>query len=317
MFRYIVRRILLLIPVTFLISLLTFSLLRLLPGDATLSLLQGSRDQAAAAKLRESLGIDQPFHMQYLRWIGGVLRADLGVSLRDGTPVINDIARTFPVTLELTILASLISGLIAVPLGVISAVYQDRFPDYAGRILSILWLSVPGFWLGTLILVAGARWFQWAPPLRYTSFFDNPWLNLQQFFLPALCIAAYSAAAMTRLTRSTLLEVLRQDYVRTATAKGLSGRAVIWGHALKNALIPVITVMGIQVAFLLGGAVVIESVFSLPGLGRLTINAIQARDYPLVQAIVLFVAMMVVVVNLLVDLIYAVIDPRIRYGEAT
>lgn len=316
MTKYLIRRILLIIPVAFLVSLLAFSLLRLLPGDVTLAMLQGSRDPAAAAKLRESLGLDQPFHVQYVRWISGLLRADFGTSLRDGSPVIHDIARAFPVTLELTLLASLISALVAVPLGVVSAIYQDRLPDYAGRILSIVWLSVPGFWLGTLILVAGARWFQWAPPLRYTSFFENPWLNLQQFLLPALCIAAYSAAAMTRLTRSTLLEVMRQDYVRTATAKGLSGRAVIWGHALKNALIPVVTVMGIQVAFLLGGAVVIESVFSLPGLGRLTINAIQARDYPLVQAIVLIVAMMVVVVNLFVDLIYGLIDPRIRYGDA-
>jgi peptide/nickel transport system permease protein len=317
MTKYVLRRLALIVPVAWLVTLLTFALMRLLPGDVTLSLLQGSRDPAAAAKLREALGLDQPIHVQYLRWIGGVVRGDFGVSLRDGRPVINDIQRAFPVTLELTLLACIISGLVAIPLGVVSALYQDRLPDYAGRLLSILWLSIPGFWLGTLILVAGARWFRWAPPLRYTPFFDDPWLNLQQFFLPALCIAAYSAAIMTRLTRSTLLEVLRQDYIRTAMAKGLGGRAVVWGHALKNALIPVVTVMGIQVAFLLGGAVVIESVFSLPGLGRLTINAIQARDYPLVQAIVLIVAMLVVLVNLVVDLTYGWIDPRIRYGDAS
>lgn len=313
---YLVRRVLLAIPVVFLVTLLTFSLVRLLPGDITLSMLQGSRDQAATAQLREALGLDQPAHIQYVRWISGVLRADLGTSLRDGRPVINDIQRAFPVTLELTILASLLSALVGIPLGVVSAIYHDRFPDYAGRITSIIWLSVPGFWLGTLILVAGARWFRWAPPLRYTSFIDDPFLNLQQFFLPALCVAAYSAAAMTRLTRSSLLEVLQHDYIRTAKAKGLGSNAVIWVHAMRNALIPVITVMGIQVAFLLGGAVVIESVFSLPGLGRLTINAIQARDYPLVQAIVLIVALMVVGVNLLVDLVYGWIDPRIRYGDA-
>jgi peptide/nickel transport system permease protein len=310
---YILRRVALVIPVAWLVTLMTFALVRFLPGDITNEMLQGSTDAAATAKLRAYLGIDEPPQIQYVRWLGGVLHGDLGVSLRDGRPVIGEILRTLPVTLELALLASFISSAVAVPLGVVSAIRQDRWPDYLSRSLAILWLSVPSFWLGTLILVVGARYLRWAPPLRYTPFLVNPWGNLQQFFFPAVCLAAYSAAAMTRLTRSTLLEVLRQDYVRTATAKGLPERVVVLRHALKNALIPVVTIMGIQLAFLLGGAVVIESVFSLPGLGNLTLTAIRSRDYTQVQANVLVVALAVVFVNLAVDLIYGWLDPRIRY----
>ncbi|MBI2886512.1 MAG: ABC transporter permease [Chloroflexi bacterium] len=311
---YIIRRVLLMFPTLFGVTLAVFILMHLAPGDVVMAKL--SEDyvtQEHIDRMRAELGLDKPLYEQYLFWVTNVLRGDLGTSLWSATPVRDELARRIPVSAELAILSMAVSIAIALPLGVLSAIRQDTVADYVGRFLSISALSAPNFWLGTLILVLPAIWFGWAPPVRYVPLTQDPWMNLQQVLPAALALGAHSSAVVMRMSRSTLLEVLRQDYVRTAWAKGLSERVVVVRHALKNALIPVITIWGSQLSHLLGGTVVMETIFSLPGVGLATFQAIERRDFVQLQGNVLFIAGVFVVMNLLVDLTYSWLDPRIRY----
>src|SRR5229473_1009370 len=244
----------------------------------------------------------------------GLMRVMPGDSIFTGEPITTSLAKAAPVTLELAALAMLLGLVVAVPIGVLSATRQDTAADYVGRMVAVSGLSLPDFWLGTLVITFAAIWFHWIPAIGYVSFWESPVRNLQQFLLPAAVLGFRLSAATMRMTRSTVLEVLREDYVRTAWAKGLAGRIVVYKHALKNALIPVITIVGGQLGVLLAGTVVVETIFALPGMGRLTVEAILFRDYPVVQTNVMLVAATLVTLNLIVDLTYAWLDPRIRYG---
>ncbi len=312
--RYVLRRALNMLPVLFGLTVAVFLVMRVIPGDAASAMLDESPTAAAKEELRRQLGLDRPLAEQYLTWVGGVLHGDLGTSFWTNRPVSGEIRRTAPVTIELALLASLAALVVALPIGILSAVKQDTVWDYLGRSVSIIALSVPSFWLGTLAVVLPAIWFKWVPPVTYQPLWEHPRQNLAQFWLPALVIGAGSSGAMMRMTRSALLEVLRQDYIRTARAKGLAPRSVILRHALKNAMVPVITMFGALVGGLLTGAVITETIFNLPGFGSLTINAISQRDYPQIQANVLMFGLVYTVINLLVDLSYAMLNPRIRYG---
>jgi peptide/nickel transport system permease protein len=315
MYKYVLRRFLLAIPVLLLSSLIVFGLMRVMPGDALTALMgeSGNVSQKDLLKLRKDLGLDRPYHEQYLIWLWQMVSLDPGYSIFTNEPIAVALKKSIPVTLELATLAMILGLLVAVPIGVISATRQDTASDYTGRVVAVSGLSFPDFWLGTLVITFAAIWFHWIPPIGYASLWESPWKNLQQFLLPAAVLGFRLSAATMRMTRSTVLEVLREDYVRTAWAKGLEGRIVVYKHALKNALIPVITIVGGQLGTLLAGAVVVETIFALPGMGRLTVEAILFRDYPVVQTNVMLVAAVLVTLNLLVDLTYAWLDPRIRY----
>ena len=297
------------IPVVILSSLIVFGLMRVMPGDALTALMgeSGNVSPKELEKLRRDLGLDLPYYKQYLIWAWQMLSLNPGDSIFTNEPI------PVALTVELAVLAMILGLVIAVPIGVISATRQDKASDYAGRVAAITGLSLPDFWLGTLVITFAAIWFRWIPPLGYASLWTDPWTNLQQFLLPAAVLGFRLSAATMRMTRSTLLEVLREDYVRTAWAKGLGERIIIYKHALKNALIPVITLVGGQFGTLLAGTVIVETIFALPGMGRLTVEAILFRDYPIVQTNVMLVAVTLVTLNLLVDLTYAWLDPRIRY----
>jgi peptide/nickel transport system permease protein len=316
MWTYITRRVLQGVVVLFLVSFVVFSLVRLLPGDAILMQL----DQAAAPtpenlqKARQELGLDRPFLEQYRVWLSGVLRGDLGNSLTSRRPVLQELLKRINLTSHLAIMSLTIALLIAIPVGVLSAVRQDTLTDYLGRLFAILGLSLPDFWLATVTITFLAIWFRWMPPIGFAPIWAEPTRNLSQLLLPALIIGARLAAVSMRMTRSSLLEVLRQDYIRTAWAKGLRERVVIVKHAFKNAFIPVITIIGQQFSVLLGGTVIVEFIFLQPGVGSLMLDAVVLRDYTLIQGAVLFFAAVTVVMNLLVDLSYAWLDPRIRYS---
>jgi peptide/nickel transport system permease protein len=315
--RYITRRFLLIIPAFIFVTMIVFLLLRLMPGDVLMAKIeQGmTAGQADLDVLRAELGIDRPIYVQYADFMWGVLRGDLGKSLWGGTESVTSlIFKRLPVTLELAVFAIVISLLIALPVGIISAIRQDSPLDYLLRSVAIGGLSIPNFWFATLIIVFPAIWFNWLPPLRYEAFVDNPVGNIRQFILPALVLGMALSASVMRITRTMMLEVLRQDYIRTAWAKGLGEAVVIRRHALKNALIPVVTILGNQVAFLVGGTVIIESIFALPGMGTLLIRSIQLYDWPVVQGINLFFTGWVLLVNLVVDMSYAMLDPRVRYS---
>jgi peptide/nickel transport system permease protein len=311
--RYVLRRLLVAIPSLLIASLIVFSLPRLLPGDAVQLMLDEKAYGKDLEDLRAKLGLNQPIHIQYVEWLGQVARGDLGQSLWTSRPVLEELALRLPVSLELGVLALLFAIVIAVPIGVLAAVRQDTLADYAMRSMAILGLSVPGFWIATLAILLPAIWWGWSPPIRFTTLSADPWAHVVQFLLPAFILGIASAAAIMRLTRGTLLEVLRQDYVRTAWSKGLRERVVVLKHSLKNALIPVITVLGIQVAQILGGTVIFETIFGLPGIGRFLFDAINQRDYPVIQGVNLLIVTVVVVTNLAVDALYALLDPRIRY----
>jgi peptide/nickel transport system permease protein len=316
MWSYIARRALQGLLVLFLVSFLVFSLVRLLPGDAILMQL----DQAAAPtpenleKARQELGLDRPFLEQYRIWMSGVLRGDLGNSLISRRPVLQELMKRVILTSHLAILSLGIALLIAIPIGVLSAVRQDTVADYLGRLFAILGLSLPDFWLATVTITFLAIWFRWMPPIGFAPIWVDPARNLSQMLLPALIIGARLAAVSMRMTRSSLLEVLRQDYIRTAWAKGLRERVVVIKHAFKNALIPVVTIVGQQFSVLLGGTVIVEFIFLQPGVGSLMLDAVVLRDYTLIQGAVLFFAAVTVLMNLLVDVSYAWLDPRIRYS---
>ncbi len=315
MTRYVVQRLLMVIPVLLGVTLVTFFAMRVLPGDLARTTLGENATPEAVAAFREEHNLDDPLVTQYLRWVGGLLTLDLGESFRSADrPVLDEILRRIPVTFELTVVALAVSLLISFPAGIISAVKQDSIVDYISRVLSMAGLAIPSFVMGSLMITLPAIWFGWIPPLRYTGFTDNPIDNLGQMVLPAIALGLGLAGSVTRMIRSQLLEVLRQDYIRTARAKGVAGHVIVQRHALRNALIPVLTVIGLQLGVLLGGTIIIEQIFALPGLGRLMVESVNLRDYPMVQGVVVFLAFAYVVVNLLVDLSYAWLDPRIRYS---
>jgi peptide/nickel transport system permease protein len=269
-----------------------------------------------AADLRAKLGLDRPLAEQYLVWVGELLHGNLGQSLWTNRPAVVDIAARFPVTLTLSLLAVVISLLVALPVGILAAVKQDTSGDYAARSFAIGALSIPNFWLATLIVVIPSFYFNWAPPIgNFVGLRQDPLAYLAQFVLPAICLGVTQAGVIMRMTRGMMLEVLRQDYVRTAWAKGLAGRAVILRHALQNAMIPIVTVIGSQMPFYFGGSIVMEHIFGLPGMGSFVLEAISRRDYPVIQAVNLFVAVLVILSNLLVDLSYGALDPRLRQSE--
>ena len=315
MLAYIVRRLFLMLVTLFGISVIIFVLLRIVPGNIVDILFDaaGYVDPADKANLEKELGLSQPIVMQYLSWIGGLLHGDLGYSYVSEKPALQEILPRIPITAKLAGLALLFSASIGIPLGVLSAVHQGTRLDYALRVVSLSGLSLPSFWLGLLILMASVSMLGWMP-----IFNPNPqtWAEaLAIYCIPAMAVGFRSAALTMRITRSSMLEILRQDYIRTARAKGASEASVNYHHALKNAVLPVITVIGIEAAFLIGGLIVTETVFNIPGVARFLVEALRWRDYPIVQNLVMFIAVVVVVVNFTVDMLYAAIDPRIRYGD--
>jgi peptide/nickel transport system permease protein len=311
---YLLKRLLVAIPSLLIASLIVFTLPRLLPGDAVQLMLEEKAYGKDLDDLRHKLGLDRPIYIQYFQWLGDVVRGNLGESLWTKRAVSEELARRLPVTMFLGSMAIVFAVLIAIPIGVLAAVRADTLRDYVARSAAILGLSVPSFWLATLAIILPAMWWGWTPNLQFTDFGQDPARHIVQFMLPAAILGVASAAAVMRLTRAMLLEVLRQDYVRTAWAKGLREGVVVLKHSLKNAVIPVVTILGIQLAQIFSGTVVIESIFGLPGMGRFLFDAILQRDYPVIQGINLLVVSIVVVMNLIVDMLYAVLDPRIRYS---
>ncbi|MDE0023380.1 MAG: ABC transporter permease [Spirochaetaceae bacterium] len=331
---YIIRRLLLIIPTLWILTILVFLSVRFIPGDvidAMVARLESENfglveiDREA---LERMLGLDVPVHVQYGRWIGvlptpdwftgeyyynGLLQGTFGESLMGVFSVEEKIIGRLPVTIELGVLAIVIGLLIALPVGIYSAIRQDTAADYLGRSIAIIGLATPNFWLGIMVMIFPAIWWGWAPPMELVAFTEDPLGNLAVFIIPSLILGTAASAATMRMTRTMMLEVLRQDYIRTAWAKGLKERVVVLRHAVKNALIPVITLIGLQLPLLVGGSVIMENIFNLPGLGRLLLKALDERDYPVVSGINLFFATAVVGINLLIDLIYAVLDPRVRY----
>ena len=316
MSQYIARRLLLLVPTLIGMSLFIFLMLRLLPGDVV-DLMTAGQEQAtddAKRKLREAFGLADPLPVQYIKWMLGLLRGDPGKSLRSGQPIAEALGQALPVTFELTMLAVIIATIVAIPLGVLSASRRDSGADFAGRIAGLIGLSIPSFWLATLTLLFTSLVFSWVPPVSWISPVVDPLGNLEQMLLPAAALAVQLMAIEMRMTRTTMLEVLGQDYVRTARAKGANERLVTYRHALRNALIPVISVIGFQIGALMGGSAIIEVIFGLNGIGATLIQAIFNRDYPMVQASALFLAAVFVVVNTSVDVLYGYLDPRIKYA---
>ena len=315
---YALRRLGLFIPTLILTTLIVFVLFFLVPGDAALVILTGEEGAGAVtdediARMRHELGLDRPIHVQYGSWIWGMMRGDLGTSIWYQTPVVDEIKDKFAVTLELSIFGIAMAFLMAVPLGIISAVKQDTWPDYISRIVSLVGIALPTFWLSILMVYFLAYTFNWLPPLGYATLWEDPLLNLEQLFFPALAIAFHDLAFTARVTRSSMLEVLREDYMRTARAKGLKEMAVVGRHALKNAILPVVTVSGYQFARALGGVIIVETIFVVPGLGRFVIESILHRDFVVLQAVILLTAAVVLTLNLVIDLLYGILDPRIRY----
>jgi peptide/nickel transport system permease protein len=316
--RYIAGRMLLLLPTLFGVSLIIFVIMRWLPGDVALIALGGGQgvSEEQIAQYRADLGLDRPLVVQYVEWVGGLLRLDPGTSLLTKAPIASELKERIPVTAELAIGAILLSTMIALPVGVLSAMFQDRWPDYFFRVFSILGIALPIFWIQSLVRnLILPKYVGWLPPPGYVDLWEDPLGNLQRMWLPILLLGYAQSAIVSRLTRSTMLDVLREDYIRTARAKGLRERGVVIRHAVRNALLPVITLAAIQLGTLLGGAVITESVFGLPGVGRYVLDAIRNRDYPIVQAVIVLIAAVYVVLNLLVDLIYGWVDPRVRLSS--
>ena len=316
---YILRRVFLFVPTAIGVSIFIFAMLHIIPGDRATQILLGGRDRSIVAteedfqRVREQLGLNGSWPQQYARWAGDFFRGDFGTSWANSRPVLDRMLPRIAMSFELGLLAVVIGLVIAIPGGVIAAVRQDTKMDYVLRFVSMLFESMPGFWVAILVIV-GLLWaFDWIPPIEYKQFWVDPWANVVALFFPALAVGARSSAGMLRMTRSSVLEVLREDYIRTADAKGLRRPTVLFVHVLRNALLPVTTLAGFEVVALLGGVVVTEQVFNLPGVGKLFVQAVAARDYPVIQAIVMFSAGVVLAANLLVDVMYAWLDPRIRY----
>ena len=330
---YLIRRLLLIIPTLFILSIIVFLSVRFIPGDIVDAMAAQMERYQAATIDREAvermLGLDVPVYVQYGRWIGvlptpdwvtgeshfkGLLQGNLGHSMIRGKVAVDElIIGRLPVTIELGVLAIVIGLVIALPVGIYSAIRQDTAADYTGRTVAIIGLATPNFWLGMMVMIFPAIWWGWSPPLKLIPFTEDPLGNLGMFLLPSLIVGTATAASTMRMTRTMMLEVLRQDYIRTAWSKGLKERVVVLRHALKNALIPVVTLIGMELPIVVGGAVIMENIFNLPGLGQLMVNALTDRDYPLISGINLFFATAVVGINLMIDLIYAFLDPRVRY----
>lgn len=317
MWQFILKRFLLMIPTLFGVAAVIFLLLRIIPGDVVEAKYMSGEGQGQSAVViaaeRAKLGLDKPVWHQFGIWVWGLLHLDLGVSMWTGAPITEEIELRFALSLQVALMATVFATLLALPLGVIAALKQDTWVDYAVRVFSIAGLAMPSFWLGILMILFFLILFQWVPPMVYTPFWVDPWQNMLQLIWPALAVGYRYSAVATRMTRSSMLEVLREDYIRTAHAKGLWLKLILVRHALKNAMLPVITVIGLEFAFLLGGLVVTEQVFNLNGLGLLFVQAIARRDYTLTQSLVLLVASAFIFVNFVMDVMYAWIDPRIRY----
>lgn len=314
---YLMRRLLALLPTLLFASMIVFSIVRLVPGDVV-DLMLSQNDISADVRSREELmqllGLDRPMWQQYLHWVGNiVLHGDLGVSLWQGEPVLKMVMARIPVTLSLGAIALVVALSVALPIGVLSAIRQDSAADYVARSFSILMLAVPSFWLGTMVMVFPSVWWGWSPEVRYVPFRENPLQHVEQMLVPATVLGMALSAITMRMTRTMMLEVLRQDYIRTAWAKGLNERMVILRHALRNALIPVVTLVGLQAPLLIGGAVIIEQIFALPGMGLLLLDAVHQRDYPVITGVFLVVGVAVMLINLLVDLSYGLFDPKVRH----
>jgi len=313
--RYIVGRLLLMIPTLVGVAILTFVIMRAVPGDIVALRYAGSSvPQDIIDQERHILGLDKPMWAQFVDWMTSISRLDLGQSLWTGHSVIDEVQVRVPLSIELAVLATLFAVALAIPLGVVAAVKQDTWIDYAIRVFSIGGLAMPSFWIGIMMVLVTLTLWGWAPPVTFTPLFEDPIANLAGLILPAIAVGYRYSAVSMRMTRSTVLEVLREDYVRTARAKGLRETLVVVRHALRNALLPVVTVVSLEFAFLIGGLVVTEQVFNLNGIGKLLVDAVAHRDYPLIQALVLLLAAVFVIVNFIVDMIYVVLDPRIRYA---
>jgi len=313
---YIIRRILLMIPTLFFVTVMVFFVVRLLPGDVVESIIgqytpltEGDREA-----VRHDLGIDRPWFVQYFDFVGGVFKGDLGTSLQSQRPVTEALRNRLPVSAELGLLSILIGLVWAIPIGVLAAIRQDSALDHVARSLAISFIALPSFWLGTLVIVLPSVWWNWAPPIHYRSFLSDPLENLYLLIFPAAILGLTISGGVMRLTRAQMLEILRQDYIRTAWSKGLRERTIVVRHALKNALIPVITLVALQIPVVVGGTVVLETIFSVPGMGRYLVEAANASDYTVIQAVNLIVALIVVFANLAVDVVYGYLDPRIRYA---
>jgi len=314
MLKYVVQRLVLAIPVLFIVTVGVFILVRVIPGDVAALRLGGSATPEQLDQFREQHGLLRPLPVQYADWVWHGLRGDLGTSLWEGRAVTTVVAEKLPVTMELAVLSVLLSAIIGVPLGVLSAIRQDSWVDQLVRLVAVFFLAIPAFWLAILIITFPSIWWGWTPPTSgWVEIWENPAKNFWRIFWPALVISASSIALILRLTRSSMLEVLRMDFIRTARSKGVAERYVLYRHALRNALIPVITVLGLQLSVLLGGAVIAEQVFAIPGMGRSMLQAVFQRDYPLIQGYVLVFATVYVLMNLAVDIAYSYLDPRIRY----
>lgn len=317
MHAYIIRRVLALVPTLIFASLIVFVTVRMIPGDV-IDMMLSTNDIGADKKSREqlesALGLDQPMWSQYFRWIGAILfEGSLGRSLWQNTSVMEDILHRLPLTFELGVMALIVALIVGIPIGVYSAVAQDTIGDYVTRSLAILALALPGFWVGTLVMVFPSIWWGWSPDVKLTPFTEDPLRQMGQMLIPALILGKAFSAVVMRLTRTMMLEVMRQDYIRTALAKGLATRTTILRHALRNALIPVVTLVGLQAPVLFGGAVILEQIFVIPGMGLLLLEAVSQRDYPIITGVFLIVGVAVVFINLLVDLSYGLLDPKVRY----
>ena len=317
---YVIKRSLLFLPTLLIVTVLVFGVLRIIPGDPALLILGGEEGdddftQQQLEDLRAKLGTDKPIYVQYMVWVGNMLRGDFGTSyFYEGDQVIEDIVARLPVTVELGLLALVMASGVAIPMGVISAIKQDTIGDYATRVITIAGIALPNFWVAVMTIFFLILFFKWAPPLDYASPWEDPWTNFQQLIFPAFALGTSNMAFIARITRSAMLEVLHEDYIRTARSKGLKEATVIGRHALRNALLPVVTLTGYEFGRLISGTVIIEVIFLVPGMGRLLITSITQRDFPIIQAIIVLIAVVVLVLNLLLDLTYGWLNPRIRYN---
>lgn len=317
---YLIKRVLLFIPTLIFVSIIIFAIMRVVPGDPALAILagvdgEGEYTQDQLDRLRSSMGTNQPIVAQYFQWIGKAVRGDMGTSFwYNNVPVMDELKKRFPVTLQLAVMSIIISFIVSVPIGVITAVKQDTWADYLGKLWSIGGVALPTFWVGILMVFILARFLDWLPPLNYADLWEDPLTNLQQMIFPALALGYHNTAFTARITRSSMLEVMREDYIRTARSKGLGELIVLFRHALKNAFMPVITVSGWQFSRLLGGAVLIEIIFLVPGIGQLMVDSVSKRDFNVIQAVILLAAVSVLTLNLVVDLAYAWLNPRVRYS---
>jgi peptide/nickel transport system permease protein len=316
MWKFLLKRFLLMFPTLIGVAMVTFFIIRIIPGDVVELRLAGDSSAVSEEVLdqeRKRFGLDQPVWKQFLTWVAGLVTLDFGTSMWTGAPIWEEIRLRLALSLQVAIMATLVAVLLAIPLGIVAALKQDTWVDYAVRIFSIAGLATPSFWLGIVFILLMLIVFKWLPPMIYTPFWQNPWANLQQLIWPALAVGYRYSAVATRMTRSAMLEVLREDYIRTARAKGLVQKLILSRHALKNAILPVMTVIALEFAFLIGGLVVTEQVFNLNGIGLLFVQAVAHRDYTLIQALVMLISGCFIVVNFFMDVMYAWLDPRIRY----